>query len=42
MTSVDTPKRQLKEQDLAISPVLSAKSFERVNAVPEPELARNT
>jgi hypothetical protein len=32
MTSVDTPRRQLNERDLAIAPVLSAKSFETVNA----------
>ena len=34
MTSVDTPKRQLSERDLAMAPVLSAKSFGRVNASP--------
>ncbi len=32
MTSVDTPRRQLNERDLAMAPVLSAKSFGRVNA----------
>src|SRR5215471_11790881 len=31
MTNVVTPKRQLNERDLAIAPVLSAKSFGRVN-----------
>ena len=31
MTSVETPKRQLSERDLAMTPVLSAKSFGRVN-----------
>src|ERR1700733_10872496 len=33
MTSVDPPNRQLRERDLAITPVLSAKSFQRVNAL---------
>jgi hypothetical protein len=32
VTSVDTPRRQLNERDLAIAPVLSAKTFGRVNA----------
>jgi hypothetical protein len=31
MTSVDTPRRQLNERDLAIAPVLSAKTFGRAN-----------
>src|SRR5271154_214760 len=34
MTSVETPNRQLKERDLAMDAVLSAKSFRRVNASP--------
>src|ERR1700733_4386215 len=38
MTSVDTPNRQLKERDLAIASVLSAKSFRRVNAFPRRRL----
>src|ERR1700733_7869540 len=32
MTSVNTPRRQLSERDLAMAPVLSAKSLGRVNA----------